>query len=182
MTEISKIPLKTISGETCTLGDYAGQVLLLVNVASACGLTPQYASLEKLYNRYKDRGFVALGFPANDFLEQEPGTDAEIAQFCETNYAVSFPMFSKIAVTGENQHPLYRELTAAEPVTKGKPEEFRERLKGYGISTNPEPGILWNFEKFLISRDGSIAARFAPHVEPDDDLVTDVIEAELAKA
>jgi glutathione peroxidase len=175
------IPLKTMTGEARSLGDYAGKVLLLVNVASKCGLTPQYEGLEGLYRRYKDRGLLVLGFPANDFLAQEPGTDAEIAEFCKTSYSVSFPLFSKIAVTGKEQHALYRELVRASPSSQGDPEGFRTRLVGHGITPNPAPGVLWNFEKFLIARDGSVAGRFAPPVAPDDPALLEAIEAELAK-
>ena len=111
MTAIQDIPLKTIAGKDGSLADYAGQVLLVVTVASKCGLTPQYAGLEALYEKYRDDGFVVLGFPANDFAGQEPGTDAEIADFCDTKFGVKFPMFSKIAVTGADQHPLYKAMT-----------------------------------------------------------------------
>jgi glutathione peroxidase len=180
-TAIQDIPLKTISGGDATLGNYAGKVLLVVNVASKCGLTPQYEGLESLYERYKDRGFAVLGFPANDFGAQEPGTDEEIAQFCQSNYLVGFPMFSKISVVGEDKHPLYRELTSAAPRAEGDAEGFREKLKGCGMTPNPEPEVLWNFEKFLIARDGTVAARFAPTTVPDDPALIEAIEAELAK-
>lgn len=180
-TAIQDIPLKSIGGEPRSLRDYAGRVLLVVNVASKCGLTPQYEALEKLYRKYRDRGLEVLGFPANDFLEQEPGMDAEIAQFCHTSFDVSFPLFSKIAVTGRGQHPLYRELIKAQPQAQGDPEAFRKRLVGYGITTNPAPGVLWNFEKFLIARDGCIAGRFAPPVTPEDPSLVQTIEAELAR-
>jgi glutathione peroxidase len=180
-TAIQAIPLKTISGTDASLGDFAGKVLLVVNVASKCGLTPQYEALEKLYEKYSERGFAVLGFPANDFGAQEPGTDAEIADFCRTNFSVAFPMFSKIAVTGEDKHPLYRELTQAMPSATGDKEAFRERLRGYGMTPTEDPDILWNFEKFLLARDGTVAARFAPATAPDDPAVIAAIEAELAK-
>lgn len=182
-TPLQDIPLTRITGENATLADHKGSVLLIVNVASKCGLTPQYDALEALHQRYRDRGFAVLGFPANDFGAQEPGTNAEIEQFCRTNFSVDFPMFAKVAVTGEEQHPLYRALIAAHPAATAKPDSgFRQKLEGYGIKTNPEPGILWNFEKFLIARDGTVAGRFAPDVTPDDTLVTTAIETELAKA
>ncbi|MFP5513590.1 glutathione peroxidase [Azospirillum oryzae] len=182
-TPLQDIPLTRITGESATLADHKDSVLLIVNVASKCGLTPQYAALEALHERYRDRGFAVLGFPANDFGAQEPGTNAEIEQFCRTNFSVDFPMFAKVAVTGEEQHPLYRALIAAHPTAISKPESgFRQKLEGYGIKTNPEPGILWNFEKFLIARDGTVAGRFAPDVTPDDTLVITAIETELAKA
>lgn len=180
-TTIQDIPLKTISGGESSLAKYAGKVLLVVNVASKCGLTPQYEGLEALYERYKDRGFAVLGFPANDFGAQEPGTDEEIVEFCQSNYLIGFPMFSKISVAGDEKHPLYRELTAAAPPTQGDPEAFRERLRGHGMTPNPDPEVLWNFEKFLIARDGTIAARFAPTTAPDDPALVEAIEAELGK-
>jgi len=180
---IQDVPLKTIDGGTATLGDFAGKVLLVVNVASKCGLTPQYEALEKVYETYRGQGFEVLGFPANDFRGQEPGTDAEIQDFCKSTYDVQFPLFSKIAVTGEAQHPLYRELTRAVPKAATKDgADFRARLKGFGIEPNPEPGVLWNFEKFLVDRKGQVVGRFAPDVPPDDPLVTQAVEKALTKA
>jgi glutathione peroxidase len=177
---IRDIPLSDIRGQNRTLGDFAGKVLLVVNVASKCGLTPQYTALEQLYRDKKSRGLEVLGFPANDFAGQEPGTEAEIAEFCSTNYDVSFPMFAKIAVTGDHAHALYRELTSAQPKAQGDAEAFRRKLVEYGIQPNPEPGVLWNFEKFVIARDGRVAARFAPSVAPDDPALVAAIERELA--
>ena len=181
MTELAQIPLTRIDGSGDSLAQHAGQVLLVVNVASKCGLTPQYEGLEKLYEGYKDRGFAVLGFPANDFGAQEPGSDAEIASFCSVNYGVSFPMFAKADVTGAGKQPLYAALTAARPDKVGPAEEFREKLKGYGMTPTQDPEVLWNFEKFLIGRDGSVAGRFAPGVAPDDAALVSAIEAELAK-
>lgn len=181
MTDLSTIPLTRIDGGTDSLADHAGQVLLVVNVASKCGLTPQYEGLEALYRAYKDRGFEVLGFPANDFAGQEPGTDDEIAQFCSLTYDVSFPMFAKGDVTGEGKQPLYAALTEAMPGKTGPAEEFREKLRGYGMTPTQDPEVLWNFEKFLIARDGSIAARFAPGMEPQAPEIVSAIEAELAK-
>jgi glutathione peroxidase len=155
MTAIQEIPLTTITGGTSTLGDYSGQVLLLVNVASKCGLTPQYDGLEKLHEQYRDRGFAVLGFPANDFAGQEPGTDGEIAEFCRSTYGVEFPMFSKITVLGPERHPLYDALAG-------------------------DQDVRWNFEKFLISRTGEVAGRFAPTVTPSDDELVTAIEQQLA--
>lgn len=180
-TAIQSIPLKTIAGSDASLGDYAGKVLLLVNVASKCGLTPQYDALEKLYEDYKGKGFEVLGFPANNFGAQEPGSDAEIADFCRTNFSVAFPMFSKISVKGDDQHPLYRELIAAKPDKTFKDLGFKEKLAGYGIKPETEEEVLWNFEKFLIGKDGNVAGRFSPDITPDDALITSAIEAELAK-
>jgi len=178
MTELQQIPLQTIDGGAATLADYAGRVLLVVNTASKCGLTPQYEGLETLYTKYKDEGFAVLGFPANDFAGQEPGSDAEIATFCETKFAVDFPMFAKIAVTGEAKHPLYAALTEAQPAAANS-EAFREKLKGYGMTPNAEPELLWNFEKFLIGRDGNVVGRFSPDMMPSDDVLVSAIEREL---
>jgi glutathione peroxidase len=184
-TSIYDVPVATIAGEPATLAAYRGKVLLVVNVASKCGLTPQYDALEKVYARFKERGLVVLGFPANDFGEQEPGSNEEIATFCRATFGVDFPMFSKIAVTGAQIHPLYKELIAAKPVANGTTREgFRERLAGFlakrGETPNPEPGILWNFEKFLVGRDGTVVARFSPEIVPDDPQIVDAIEATLA--
>ena len=178
-TTLQDIPLKTIAGDDASLGDYAGKVALVVNVASKYGLTPQYDGLEKLYETYRDRGLVVLGFPANDFAGQEPGANAEIAEFCRTNFSVEFPMFAKITVTGVDKHPLYQALTVAAPPVTGDAEGFRERLRGYGMTPNPEPEVLWNFEKFLIDRTGAIAARFAPTTAPDDAQLVSAIESAL---
>jgi glutathione peroxidase len=180
-TNLQEIPLVTISGEEASLGDHAGSVLLVVNVASKCGLTPQYEQLEALYEDRRDRGFEVLGFPANDFGAQEPGTDEEIAEFCATSYAVGFPLFSKISVVGEDQHPLYRELTTAIPRAEGDPDSFRERLRGFGIAANDDPDILWNFEKFLVARDGTVVRRFAPSMTTDDPVILAAVDEELAR-
>lgn len=181
MTAIQDIPLKTIDGQDVTLGDHAGSVLLVVNVASKCGLTPQYEGLEKLYRAYNDSGLVVLGFPANNFLQQEPGTDEEIASFCSTTYDVTFPMFSKISVAGEDRHPLYAALTAAQPKADGpNGNAMRERLAGKNIPIHPEPEVLWNFEKFVVGRNGDIVARFAPDTPLDDAALVKTIERELA--
>ncbi len=183
MSDLQSIPVKTINGEDASLADHAGKVVLVVNVASKCGLTPQYEGLESLYERYRDRGLVVAGFPANDFGAQEPGTNEEIAEFCDTKFGVQFPMYAKIAVTGADKHPLYQALTAAAPTAQGNPDAFRDRLKGFGMTPNPEPEILWNFEKFLIGRDGQVAARFAPTTTADDPALVGAIEAQLgAKA
>ncbi len=179
MTAIQDIPLTTITGSSSSLADHAGKVLLVVNVASKCGLTPQYEGLEALYERYRDRGLEVLGFPANNFLGQEPGTDDEIAEFCRSTYSVAFPLFSKISVVGDDQHPLYAALTAAAPRAQGDPDGFRETLKGHGIQVTSDPDVLWNFEKFLISRDGEVLGRFAPTTAPDDDALIAAIEAAL---
>jgi len=177
---LSDIRIKTIAGADATLGDYAGKVALVVNVASKCGLTPQYEGLEALYRAYRDKGLVVLGFPANDFGAQEPGSNEEIADFCTTNFAVDFPMFAKVTVVGPQKHPLYAALTQAQPSARGDAAAFRERLKGYGMTPNPEPEVLWNFEKFLVGKDGAVIARFAPTTAPDDAELVGAIETALA--
>lgn len=180
MDTLTTLPLTRIDGSPDTLGAHAGKVLLIVNVASKCGLTPQYAGLEALYEGKKDQGFEVLGFPANDFLGQEPGSDSEIAEFCSLTYDVSFPMFSKISVAGADRHPLYTALTGAIPEAEGE-GPWRARLEGKGIAMNPRPEVQWNFEKFLISRDGEVVARFAPDIPADDPRIVAAIDAELAK-
>jgi len=156
------IPLRRIDGTQTSLSAYDGKVKLIVNVASQCGLTPQYAGLEKLYERYRDQGLVVLGFPANEFGAQEPGANPEIAQFCETRFGVQFPMFEKVVVKGEGQHPLFAALTQAQPIAG-------------------DNDIRWNFEKFVVGRNGQVVARFTPTVTPDDPALVSVIEAEIAK-
>jgi glutathione peroxidase len=179
--DLAAIPLTRIDGQPDSLANHAGNVLLVVNVASKCGLTPQYEGLEKLFEDYKGKGFEVLGFPANDFGAQEPGTHEEIVEFCKLNYGVSFPLFGKADVTGPDKQPLYAALTAAQPAKQGPADEFRERLRGFGMTPTEDPEVLWNFEKFLIARDGSVVARFAPGVAPSDPDLVGAIEAELAK-
>jgi glutathione peroxidase len=181
MTDLRAIELQRIDGAASSLADYAGKVLLVVNVASKCGLTPQYEGLESLYRRYRERGLVVLGFPANDFRGQEPGSDAEIADFCRLTYEVDFPMFSKIRVTGEDKHPLFAALIEAHPkISAGDAGGMRQRLQGHGIEPNPEPELVWNFEKFLIGRDGNVVGRFPPDMAPDDARLVAAIEQALA--
>ncbi|MDB5480239.1 MAG: btuE [Caulobacteraceae bacterium] len=179
-TAVADIPIQTIDGKPASLADYKGKVALVVNVASKCGLTPQYEGLEALYRDYRDKGLVVLGFPANDFGAQEPGTNEEIASFCTTNFAVDFPMFAKITVVGPDKHPLYKALTSAKPEAQGDAAGFRERLKGYGMTPNPVPEVLWNFEKFLVGKNGEVIARFAPTTAPNDPALVGAIEAALA--
>ena len=155
------IPIKTLDGQESSLGEQKGKVLLAVNVASKCGLTPQYTGLEKLHETYADRGFSVVGFPCNQFLGQEPGTAEEIQTFCSTEYGVTFPLYEKIDVNGENRHPIYAELTQT-PDGKGEAGD-----------------ITWNFEKFLIGRDGTIM-RFRPQVEPEDPAIIESLEKQLA--
>jgi glutathione peroxidase len=180
-TSLYDIPVHRITGEGSSLAEYRGKVLLVVNVASKCGLTPQYDALEKLYTRFKDSGLIVLGFPANDFAGQEPGSNEDIQTFCKSTFNVDFPMFQKIAVTGPDTHPLYKTLIEAQPTAaSSNPGAFRARLESYGKGSNPEPGILWNFEKFLIDRNGNVAARFSPEVTPDDPILISAVEATLA--
>jgi len=182
-TPIYDIPVKKITGEPTSLAEFKGKVLLVVNVASKCGLTPQYEGLEKLYKSDKEKGLVVAGFPANDFKAQEPGTNEEIVTFCTTNFGVDFPLFDKITVVGPEKHPLYAALIAAQPTAETVNEPtWREKLKGFGITPNPEPELLWNFEKFLVSRTGEVVKRFAPDTAPDAPALVAAIEAELAKS
>ncbi|MFH9352875.1 glutathione peroxidase [Kitasatospora sp. NPDC017646] len=155
------IPLRTLAGEAASLGDHKGKALLIVNVASKCGLTPQYIGLENLQKRYAERGFTVLGFPCNQFAGQEPGSAEEIQGFCSTTYGVTFPLFEKIDVNGDDRHPLYRQLT--------------EVADAEGQAGD----VSWNFEKFLISPDGTVAARLRPRVEPESAELITAIEAVL---
>lgn len=181
MTDLSTIPLKRIDGAAASLADYAGKALLIVNVASKCGLTPQYEGLEALYRRYRDQGFEVLGFPANDFGAQEPGSNDEIADFCTTNFGVDFPMFEKIAVTGPERHPLYDALVEAQPAAASvSGSDFRAKLAGYGIQPKSDTDVLWNFEKFVVDRNGAVVARFAPDTAPDAPALVEAIEGALA--
>jgi len=177
---LNDIPLNRIDGSTTTLGAYRGKVLLIVNVASKCGLTPQYEGLERLYEAKRKAGLEILGFPCNDFMGQEPGTEAEIASFCSVSYSVEFPLFAKIAVKGAKQHPLYRSLTTAEPDAVGE-GSMRERLKEHGIDTGAPGDVLWNFEKFLVDRSLRVVGRFAPDIAPDDSRLVSAIDKELGK-
>ncbi|SMF07034.1 glutathione peroxidase [Xaviernesmea oryzae] len=180
MSGVLNIPVKLADGRETSLNEYKGKVMLVVNVASKCGLTKQYEGLEKLYEDKRDQGFVVTAFPANNFKGQEPGTDAEIVEFCTLTYDVKFPIFSKISVKGEDKHPLYRELTGSGvPVTGDGP--MKERLRGFGMQVEDDDEILWNFEKFLIGRNGEIVARFAPDVTADDGRLVSAVDRELAK-
>ncbi|MGV3551141.1 glutathione peroxidase [Rhizobium sp.] len=180
MTDIQHVPFKRMDGTTATLGDYAGKVLLVVNTASKCGLTVQYEGLEALYRAKKDAGLEVLGFPANNFLAQEPGTDAEIASFCQLTYDVTFPVFSKISVIGEDAHPLYRHLTASHADRTGA-EDFLKRMIERGSAPEKPEDVLWNFEKFLISRKGAVIGRYSPNMKPDDAVLAADIDKALAE-
>ncbi|WP_288366237.1 glutathione peroxidase [uncultured Acinetobacter sp.] len=174
------IPVQDIQGQAVDLEPYHGQVLLIVNVASKCGLTPQYEGLEALYQAKKDQGLTILGFPANNFLEQEPGTNEEIQQFCSLNFDVKFPLFAKISVAGEDKHPLYQTLIQAQPERIGEGPWWKDLVE-YGLTPNEPPEVLWNFEKFLVSKTGEVVARFAPDITADDPRLIDAINQELAK-
>ncbi|WP_180104042.1 glutathione peroxidase [Acinetobacter sp. YH12134] len=180
MASVYDIPVVTIQREETTLNQYQGKVLLIVNVASKCGLTPQYEGLQKLYQQKKEQGLEILGFPANDFLAQEPGSNEEIQQFCSLNYQVDFPLFAKISVVGEDKHPLYARLTQAIPERIGEGPWWKD-LVDYGLTPNEPPEVLWNFEKFLINKEGEVVARFAPDIQADDPRIVDAINAELAR-
>ena len=160
-SSVHEFTLPSIDGAPAPLSAYKGKTVLIVNVASQCGYTPQYTGLEALYKKYKNQGFVILGFPANNFMSQEPGTDEEIKTFCSTKYNVTFPIFSKISVKGDDIHPLYKFLTSKD--------------------TNPDFGgdIKWNFSKFLVDKNGKIIARFEPAVKPESDPVIQAIEKAL---
>ena len=160
MSNISDIAVKNIEGKSQTFADYQGNVLLIVNVASKCGYTPQYTGLEQLNKDYGEKGLKVLGFPCNDFGAQEPGTNEEIAQFCTTNYGVSFDMMDKVHAKGSEQHPLYQTLTKA---------------------VEPQGDVQWNFEKFLVNKQGEVVARYGSGVKPTSAELTQAIEAELAK-
>jgi glutathione peroxidase len=179
---IYDIPVRKISGAEASLGEYKGKVVLVVNVASKCGLTPQYEGLKSLYRKYRDQGLVVAGFPANDFAGQEPGTNEEIQSFCTTNFAIDFPMYEKITVVGAAKHSLYALLIKIQPkaISTGK-VPFAEDLRKYGISPNAAPELLWNFEKFLVGRSGEVVARFAPDTKPEDPALIAAIEGALAK-
>jgi glutathione peroxidase len=155
MTTVHDFSAQTISGDTRALSDFDGQVMLIVNTASKCGFTPQFKGLETLYEKYKEKGFVVLGFPCNQFLSQDPGSNEEISQFCTLNYGVSFPMFAKIDVNGSDAHPLYQYLTKVSPGALG--------IKA----------IKWNFTKFLVNKQGQVVGRYAPTQTPKD-LVQDI--------
>ena len=176
------VPVRRIDGAEASLKEYAGKVLLIVNVASKCGFTPQYEGLEKLYEAERERGLMILGFPANNFLSQEPGSSDEIATFCSTTYGVEFPLFEKISVKGDDRHPLYDQLIAAQPAATPKPGgNLAERLAKHGIAPENPSDVFWNFEKFLVARDGRVVGRFSTEIAPDDPLLRAAIEAELAK-
>lgn len=175
------IQLNSLDGRTLTLGEFRGQVLLIVNVASKCGLTPQYSGLEALFESYQPRGLQVLGFPCNDFAAQEPGTASEIQEFCTTNYGIRFPLFEKVNINSEPRHPLYACLIKAQPEGLVPADSnFRDKLAEYDLLPKQAGDVMWNFEKFLVGRDGKILNRFAPDMTPDDPMLVAAIEAALA--
>jgi glutathione peroxidase len=179
---LTNIAFTKMDGEQSSLNDYNGSVVLIVNVASACGLTPQYEALEKLYEEKQTKGLVVLGFPANNFGAQEPGSNEEIVEFCRGKFGVQFPMAEKISVTGDDTHPLYRQLIAEKPNAEKNPDsKLLEILKANNLAPKNDTDVMWNFEKFLLNRKGEVVARFAPDIAPDDTRITSAIEAELAK-
>ncbi|GAA4097114.1 MULTISPECIES: glutathione peroxidase [Actinomadura] len=158
---VYEVEIGGLRGGSADLRQYRGKAVLVVNVASKCGLTPQYAGLERLQERYAERGFTVLGVPCNQFMGQEPGTPEEIAEFCSTTYGVTFPLTEKVEVNGEGRHPLYRDLV------------------GFADAEGYTGDIRWNFEKFLLAPDGTVVARFAPQTEPESEEITAAIEANL---
>jgi glutathione peroxidase len=158
---VHDFPVNTLSGQPGSLGDLSGKTLLVVNVASKCGLTPQYTGLERLHERFAGRGFSVVGFPCNQFGGQEPGSAGEISEFCSVNYGVTFPLFEKIEVNGPGRHPVYQELTTV-PDADGEAGD-----------------IQWNFEKFLVGPDGTVLGRFRPGTDPEDPAIVSAIEASL---
>jgi glutathione peroxidase len=178
-TSLYDIPIRKIDGSDATLNEHKGEVLLVVNVASKCGLTPQYEGLEKLHEKYSARKFSVLGFPANDFAAQEPASNDEIQDFCKRTYGVQFPLYGKIAVTGPDKHPLYKQMTTEMPDAEDR-EGMEANLRGHKMEPMPKPEVVWNFEKFLINRQGQVVRRFAPDMAPDAPRLVEAIEAELA--
>lgn len=174
------IPLKRLDGSPTTLAAFQGQVLLIVNLASKCGFTPQYAGLESLFENYRERGLQVLGFPCNDFAAQEPGSAEEIQSFCTATYGVQFPLFEKTQINSEPRHPLYAALIAARPASVAPADsDLREKLAEYKLLPQNDSDVLWNFEKFLVDRNGQVIQRFAPDVSPDAPMLIATIEAAL---
>lgn len=181
-SNIYNFEVNEITGNPVHLEQFAGKVLLIVNVASECGLTKQYTALEQVFEKYAPQGFSILGFPANEFGAQEPGSNSEIQEFCTSHFGVKFPMFSKIAVKGSEIHPLYSFLTSEQPkAILNEAPSFEKMLEEYGHKRINNSDILWNFEKFLINKKGQVVARFNPDITPDDPIITKAIEAELNK-
>ncbi len=179
---IFDIPLQRLNGGPVTLAEHAGQVMLIVNVASKCGLTPQYVGLEQMHVAHAERGLRVLGFPCNDFGGQEPGTPEEIESFCQANYGVSFPMYGKLTVNSAPRHALYEHLIAAQPTaTPSGSSVLHATLEKHGLLPKQATDVMWNFEKFLVGRDGQVLGRFAPDVAPNDPALVAAIDAALAR-
>ncbi len=181
-SKVSQIEFNLAGGKPTTLSNFGNKVIMVVNVASKCGLTPQYEGLERIYEKYAEKGFVVVGFPANEFAGQEPGTNEEIQKFCTTNYGVKFPVAEKVIVKGEGQHPLFELLTEEKPVaTMLQGGKLEEKLREKGLLWGKAGDIMWNFEKFLLDRKGNVVERFAPDITPEDPMVTHAIETALKK-
>ena len=178
MTTLYDIDVTTIDGQTIKMNEFAGRTLLVVNVASKCGLTPQYEQLEALYEQYKDSGFAVLGFPSNEFGAQEPGSNEEIQAFCSSTYGVQFPMFDKICVNGAERHPLYQAMIEAQPRRVSlENSELTKKLLEYGLlEGRGESDIMWNFEKFLVNNKGEVVARFAPDITVESEPLKSSLE------
>ena len=181
MTDLTDIALTTLDGRPTTLGQLADGAVLVVNVASKCGLTPQYTALERLAKDYRDRGLTVIGVPCNQFMGQEPGSADEIAEFCKTTYGVTFPLLAKTDVNGDDRHPLYADLIGSHPETDvNNGGGMEDRLRDFGHTRVDPTDVLWNFEKFLIGKEGDVVARFAPDVTPNDERLKAMIEADLS--
>lgn len=177
---LDQIPFTRMDGREATLADYAGSVVLIVNVASKCGLTPQYEALQTLYQDKRDQGLVVLAFPANNFGGQEPGSNDEIRDFCSTQFGVEFPLAQKVSVKGADIHPLYAALIDAQPnATANEPSALKAKLDEHGLGPERATDVMWNFEKFLVGRNGDVLARFAPDIPPADARVLAAIETAL---
>lgn len=180
MSSIHNIDVVAIDGTTKKLADYAGKTLLIVNVASKCGLTPQYEQLEALYEANKTKGLEVLGFPCNQFAGQEPGTDTEVMEFCRGTFGVQFPMFSKIDVNGETRHALYQALIAAQPTRESLADSpLKAKLQEHGLLKGSDTDVMWNFEKFLVNAKGEVVGRFAPDMTVDNPTLATAIAAQL---
>ncbi len=180
MAELLDITFENIQGETKSLKDFDAKAFLIVNVASKCGLTPQYEGLEQIYREFKDQGLLVLGFPANEFLAQEPGTNEEIQNFCQTQYDVTFPVLKKIVVKGSGQHPLYTKLTETKTEAVTDPEsKFLDMLKEKGLLSGEAHDIKWNFEKFLVNSNGKIINRYSPDLKANHELILNDIKATI---
>jgi glutathione peroxidase len=181
MTTVHDIEVTAIDGQPRKMSDYEGKVLLVVNVASRCGLTPQYAQLEQLFEARRDAGLEVLGFPCNQFAGQEPGSEEEIATFCKSNYGVAFPLFAKVEVNGAGRHPLYQALIEAQPQAIENPHSpLRTKLTEMGMLGNDASAVMWNFEKFLIDRSGRVIGRFAPDITVENPELATAIDRALA--